>query len=136
MRVSEVRPLPIVLVAFLCNGCDRSGGVIPVFPVSGKVFVGDVPAAQAHIAFHPLDAHDPRVVEPDGTFRLSTRRAYDGIPAGEYAVTVVWPSTSKKQDGKNAGPDLLEGRYARVESTPLHAHIVEKPNELEPFQLK
>ena len=43
---------------------------------------------------------------------LSTYASYDGAPPGLYAVTIVYPSPAKKDNDENAGPDLLQGRYA------------------------
>jgi hypothetical protein len=112
----------------------------PVFPVRGLVLVRGAPAAQARVTFHSVDtgetARPSAVVETDGSFQLSTYLARDGAPAGEYVVTVEWPSASRKQDELNAGPDLLKGRYRDPKSSPLRVRVEERANELEPFRLK
>ncbi len=50
------------------------------------------------------------IVEPDGSFRLTTYRTGDGAPAGSYALTVSWPLPPVR--GREEGPDRLRGRYA------------------------
>jgi hypothetical protein len=133
--------LPGLVVTFAGTACDRSAPVA-VYPVRGQVFYEGKPAVRARVSFHALGNPELRsgapmaLVEEDGSFRLSTRRAYDGIPAGEYAVTITWPSATKQQNGFNAGPDLLDGRYADPNSTPLRARVSEGQNELEPIHLK
>ena len=72
----------------------------------------------------------------DGAFRLSTYASYDGAPPGRYAVLIVYPSPAQKIDGENAGPDLLQGRYADPKTTPLRAEIKEGTNDLEPFNVR
>ena len=57
------------------------------------------------------------------------------MPAGEYAVTVIWPGYYSGGDEEVEGPDRLKGKYNRVES-PLARVVVEKgPTELRPFEL-
>jgi hypothetical protein len=91
-----------VVVAFLLVGCGNPGQTrIAVYPVEGKVLVGGIPAANAHVTFHPTADGAPIPVGrtgPDGTFTLTTFTAGDGAPAGEYVVTVVWPNDSILRD--------------------------------------
>jgi hypothetical protein len=111
-------------------------------PVSGKVFFQKQPAHGAIVTFVLLSAADAKAPRPtamvgkDGSFELTTRRARDGAPAGHYAVTIVYPSSETIVEDQNAGPDLLEGRYADPKTTPLHAEVKPGKNELEPFDLK
>ena len=73
--------------------------------------------------------------QQDGSFRLSTYDSFDGAPAGRYAVTIVYPSAERKENGENAGPDLLQGRYADPKTTPLSVEVKEAANDLQPFQI-
>jgi hypothetical protein len=67
---------------------------------------------------------------PDGAVRLSTYRAYDGVPPGEYAVTVEQRKPLFLPDGQR-GPNQLPPAYADTKTTPLKATIArDKPNEL------
>ena len=108
-------------------------------PVSGKVSYRNKPAEGAIVTLVSADSKGPRptaMVEPDGSFRLSTQMSYDGAPIGKYAVTIVYPSPEKKVEEQNAGPDLLRGKYSHPRKTPLHVEIVAGTNELKPFHLK
>jgi hypothetical protein len=51
-------------------------------------------------------------------------------------VVIVYPSPAKKVDDENAGPDLLQGRYANPKTTPLRAEIEEGTNDLGPFNVR
>jgi hypothetical protein len=108
----------------------------PVHPVQGKVFFEGTPTPNAVVTFYLLDKDSKRfaraadgMVEADGSFTLSAYVANDGAPAGDYAVTVVWWSPMVDPEGK-AGPNLLPGRYAKPETTPLKATIKAGSNEV------
>ncbi len=123
------------------NSCRR-GSDKPVFPATGKVFYKGKPAEGARVTLVSLSDHDPKKpkpggeVGPDGAFRLSTYASYDGAPPGRYAVLIVFPSPARKIDEENAGPDLLQGRYADPKTTPLRAEIKEGSNDLPPFNVR
>jgi serine/threonine-protein phosphatase CPPED1 len=107
-----------------------------VNPVRGKVFFEGTPTPNALVAFHLVNPDTKRfsragdaMVEPDGTFALSTYTANDGAPTGEYAVTVVWWNPLVDAEGK-PGPNLLPERYSKPETTPLRATIKAGTNEV------
>jgi hypothetical protein len=141
MKSCSKQILLILLCAIALGGtaCHR-GGRERVYPVAGKVYYRGKPAEGATITFVRHDTTDPRAkrpggqVGPDGSFRLSTYASYDGAPAGRYAVTIVYPSSERKENGENVGPDLLKGRYADPKTTPLSVEVKEETNNLEPFQ--
>jgi hypothetical protein len=81
----------------------------------------------------PVRAADA-LVEPDGTFTLSTYTANDGAPAGDYVVTVVWPKPLYDDLGK-PGPNQLPANYAKVETTPLKAIVKAGANDFT-FELR
>jgi len=115
----------------------------PVFPVRGKITVAGKSADRAQVVFHPVADTGPNTprptgtVGPDGTFTLSTYTEGDGAPAGEYAVTVVWPESSSAIGGDaDTGGDRLGGRYANPKTSGLKATVADGPNELSPFVLK
>jgi hypothetical protein len=137
------RFLLLTLVGMLAVGqvsCRRRDDR-PVFVTTGKVFYKGKPAEGAQVTFVSLTDHDAKKPKPggqvgsNGVFRLSTYASYDGAPPGRYAVLIVYPSPDRKIDGENAGPDLLQGRYADPKTTPLAAEIKEETNNLEPFNL-
>ncbi len=77
----------------------EEGGNIPgqgkaVTPAGGKVFYRGSPAVGAEVVFHPLDTAAAKKrdsargrVEADGSFRLTTYRAFDGAAPGEHRVS-------------------------------------------------
>jgi hypothetical protein len=111
-------------------------------PVAGKIFVNGTPAANARVALYPTDkpgAHlrPHAVVEPDGSFHLTTFKTRDGAPAGEYALTVTWPGPLAKGQGEDEeGPDRLERRYADPKHPATRVCIVPETAELETIDLK
>ena len=144
-RISQICRLPFplapfVLAAFLASSCGP-GDRKPVFPVTGSVYFQGRPAAGTRVAFHP--SRDPSdhglcpqaVVAADGSFRLTTYAAADGVPAGEYFVTLYAPA-SGPDDDIHVHPDRLGGRYADPKSTPLTAAIPAQAITLGRFDLK
>src|SRR5262245_30863632 len=102
-----MRHLARLLVAvgiFSFAGCGPgtpNGNVL--CPVEGRLLVSGIPAANAHVTFHPIEGAAGTALSvgrtgPDGSFRLTTFAAGDGAPAGEYVVTVVWPNDSIPRD--------------------------------------
>jgi hypothetical protein len=99
------------------------------------------PLAGAQLVFHSINPETKRtthagdaLIEPDGSFVLSTYKANDGAPAGAYVVTVA-----------NAG--LLEGgtvpttrhaipaAYEKPGSSPLRVEVKAGKNQFT-FDLK
>jgi len=139
MKVSLLFCLIVSLATF---GCSESASGPPIYPTSGKVLVDGRPAAKARVTFHVLnrpagEALQPiAIAEEDGSFRPSTRFSYDGAPAGDYALTVVWPKVTMDQGEAIEGPDLLRGRYGDPARSGLKATIKEGENALPPIELK
>jgi hypothetical protein len=141
LAVPRSLPLALLAAALLSlAGCSR-GNELPVFPVRGTVFYKGKPAHRAIVWFHPegktdLKAHKPRaVVEPDGSFQISTYRTHDGAPAGRYRVSIYWRAQGKV--GDDEGESLLPARYGDPQTSGLPpVEVKEGSNELPPFQLK
>ena len=118
---------PLLLGLVGCGG-DREA---VIYPVWGTLTVGGRPAANAMVAFHRLDRPGSRAAlpvastGPDGSYRLTTRAAGDGAPAGRYAVTVVWPDDSRPRDECEhiAEHDRFEGRYADPAGSPWRVTV-------------
>ena len=91
--------------------------------------------------FHPRGAaagtfRPFATVQPDGSFQPGTYLATDGIPAGEYAVTVVWPKVAVVEGEEQIGPDQLGERYSSLDKPVQTVTIVEGNNVLKPIELK
>ena len=103
---------PLVLASTLgllfalvgCGGGDVDLGYrLPVHPTSGKLTWKGAPVKGALVRFHPVDPQafrtpaGERLAEPslttetdaDGQFIMSSYIADDGVPAGDYVVTVA-----------------------------------------------
>jgi hypothetical protein len=101
----------------------------PTHPVIGKVTFDGQPVPGAFVVFRGIgkERRLPRAdgyVEADGTIRLSTYTAFDGAPAGEYAVTVELRKPLFTLEGK-LGPNQLPARYA--DSTKSGLRVTVKP---------
>jgi hypothetical protein len=103
------------------------------------------------VAFHPQQGGSPEqwplgfpraLVDAAGRFAVSTYRAADGCPAGEYVVLVTWPAAAQgtgeeREEEEDAETvDRLDGRYATRESSPLTATVEPRPTRLPRFDLK
>jgi 3',5'-cyclic AMP phosphodiesterase CpdA len=84
----------------------------PVHPVRGTVHFDGTPLAGGTVSFYPipLDKKKPTksgdaLIEPDGSFVLSTYTANDGSPVGEFIVTVTGVGVPEKY-GKPETSDL------------------------------
>ena len=87
----------LILVLAVCAGCgpDMQKAV-------GKVAVDGVPVKDGAVTFYPVGGGRPASasVRPDGTFTLSYEKVDDGLPPGDYKVTIVadiWKETNKKE---------------------------------------
>ena len=65
-----------------------------------------------------------------GACVLSTYKAFDGVPEGEYTVTVTWQEPRFDETGRPT-PNKLPERYAKPESSPLKATIRSGSNTLD-----
>lgn len=111
-------------------------------PLSGKVTVNGKPANRAKVFFTPVTPPQGKAILPfaesaaDGTFRVSTLFPDDGLPPGEYAVTVIWPTYHSGGDQEIEGPDRLKGRYNDVQNPPLKVVVKEGQTELPLLELR
>lgn len=120
-------------VLTLAVGCGGSGRR-PTAPVHGRLTYGGKPMSGALISFYSVDPNDRAepshaTADGDGRFTMETYRQNDGVPAGEYVVTVFWPGDKPKKappdpDDPNAGaPDRLKLAYASTRSSKLRATV-------------
>jgi hypothetical protein len=112
-----------------------------LFPVAGQVLCDGLPAHEAELVFHPLGQAGRRAYPgartgPDGRFQAGTYFDRDGMPAGDYAVTVVWHPRVIDGEDYLPGPNVLPLAYARPESTPWRVRVEPKVNELPPLRIE
>lgn len=95
--------------------------------------------------FHPLNQPElekgmPRaVVEDDGSFSVTTLSAKDGAPAGDYAVSITWKTTTVKIPARKRPkrvPTNFPEKYQNPKTSGLIVRVEETENELRPFDIK
>ncbi len=118
-----------------CGDDDRP----ELFPLTGTVAVNGQPAHGAIVTLHseksqPLGTPKPfGRADAEGRFQLTTFETSDGVPAGDYRVTVIWPENPQ---ARGPSPDRLSGRYASQESSPLTVAVSEGMTELPALELE
>ena len=75
------------------------------------------------------------MVDDQGRFTLTTYKAGDGTPPGDYRVTVAWFLASGRPGDDGPPLNYLPDRFGRVNTTPLHAVVGKSPNDLPAFDL-
>lgn len=136
MRISSL------LLALLVLGCGSASERQPVFPVAGRLTFQGQPMAGAMLTFHPLGDTGPRALraqataDGEGKYRMTTYTTGDGVPPGEYAVTLYWPGkrTAKPRPGEEEDdmpPDRLQRAYTTPATTKLRATVREQVNALD-----
>ena len=136
MRLRTVAAAYAGLALAFC-GCGQ--GHQPVYPVHGEVRVG----GQAR---YPCDGdvssrrwRQPRCSTSDrpggrkGPVHSDQLRLRRRPPAGEYRVTVAWFLWSGRPGDDSPPANYLPARYARPETTPLHAVVRKGVVDLQPF---
>jgi 3',5'-cyclic AMP phosphodiesterase CpdA len=104
-------------------------------PVRGRVYYNGKPAAGARVVFYYLDTRNNRyraggdaLVDEEGGFTLSTYRANDGAPPGDYQVAISWrdrPNPAERGDGHNK----LPAKYANPQTSGLSVGVKAGSND-------
>jgi len=117
-------------------------GAPKTVPVKGKIVVDGKPAPpkSVWVTMHakgesPIN-FDPRGnTDENGEFQITTYLTGDGVPPGEYDITIEKLTHSiRARDW--VGPDLFNNLYNHKETTEFHVSVVDKPVELPTFELK
>jgi hypothetical protein len=108
----------------------------PTHPCTGRVTYDGKPVPNAVVVFHAYNDKTKKyaraadaLAEADGSYVLSTYKAFDGVPAGEYTVTLTWREPRFDAEGKPTKNKLPE-KYASAETSPLKATVREGKNDL------
>lgn len=115
--------LPCLIAS--CGG-DEEPFRKETIPVTGQIVVdGQPPGAPLQVYCHAangMDTEHPSVTEAitaeDGTFALSTYETGDGVPPGQYTLTVKWQQFNTFSMGYG-GPDKLNDRYSDPNTSEL-----------------
>ncbi|WP_131282331.1 carboxypeptidase-like regulatory domain-containing protein [Blastopirellula marina] len=120
--------LAAVLMLHL-TGCSPGG--IATYPTSGKVTYTDgSPVTGGLIIFADSEQNisSEGVIESDGSYYMGTYSGDDGVPQGNYQVTIQGFSEYGKQS-------QIAGKFANRERTPLEAKV-EGANSSLDFQVE
>lgn len=123
-----------LLFMLIPAGCSQQDTRVPTYPVRGRITVdGKPPGSALQIECHPvagIDTRNPTVsrTESDdaGNFKISTYAAGDGVPAGDYVLTVTW-LTFNLMSRDYVGPDKLNDRYSDPKTSSVK--ITVRPGE-------
>ncbi|MEW4563537.1 carboxypeptidase-like regulatory domain-containing protein [Bremerella sp. JC770] len=129
-----------VCVVSVCLGCSGNG----MLPVEGTVTLDGTPLEGAAISFVPAEGGRPCSGQTDeqGHFTLASYTANDGVPPGEYKVTVVKLDARRQaqaapvEEGTEPGEQVMGSieqatrfltpkRYASPATTDLRVEVKE-----------
>jgi hypothetical protein len=128
----------VLLGSLGCSGSRRA------CPVEFEVTVEGAPPVGATVIFHPVGKSDPNVplpvvkVDAKGTVKLSTFAQNDGVPPGDYTITIVWNEVihSPTEATAVSPEDKLKGRYSNPEAPEApRVTVGKKTKKLPPLHL-
>lgn len=133
-----------VLLLLLVVGCAKKDEPYrkPTFPVTGTATVdGKTPDTPMQIHCHPVGAIDTEnptfsqtETKPDGSFAISTYESGDGIPPGEYTITISWQEFNL-MTRSYSGPDKLKGAYDDPKTSKFTFTVKDQPVDLGALEL-
>jgi hypothetical protein len=140
-RADKSMPWGVGIAIALLIGCGQPARVC--YPVRGQVRLKGKPLADATVVLHRADVDIEGNLKPiattnsEGVFNVSTMRASDGAPPGDYAITVEVRALRKVgEEIVRDGPNQLPAKYARPETSGLRCTVAAGENELPPINLE
>ncbi|WP_010585067.1 hypothetical protein [Schlesneria paludicola] len=131
-------------VALAAAGCAKPAqpkDAVPVFPVTGNLVYEGESMIGAVITFHSNERQltAQGIADELGVYSLTTYLSNDGAAAGDYVVTIHWPSTpqaapSAADPDPPLPPDRLKSTYTNGKSSKLRATVNKCPNSID-FEL-
>ncbi|MEA1950233.1 MAG: hypothetical protein U9N87_02530 [Planctomycetota bacterium] len=118
------------LVAIVTTGCGRGTS-----PVMGKVVFADNQEAVTGLAEFVITMESAEqklsatgIIQPDGTFLVSTFEEGDGAMPGTYRVVITPPIASLTSEGPMPKP-IIDPRYGRLQTSTLNVTVEPGENE-------
>jgi hypothetical protein len=142
--------IALATAAFLFNGCNSKPATLPLHPATGELRIAGRPVAGVAVTLHPTPELASRVgalrphgqTDGQGRFTLTTYAARDGVPEGEWFVTLVWPDDrlppAQREQILAQGdslPDRFQGRYAGPSAELPRVTVLPQENNLPPIQI-
>lgn len=121
MKSGKFLCLIVGFCMIVCAGCG-SGNV----PMKGKVVFSDdaTPLTVGMVAFTNASFTARGQIQPDGTFTISSTGKNDGLPPGDYAITITGAAVSAKEASEETPMiPLIEEKYALSTTTDLKLSV-------------
>jgi len=132
-------------IGILASGCGK--GLPATAPVKGKITWNGKPVECGSITFYPEKGRPATgIIQPDGSYRLSTFKDGDGALLGKHKVTILATRISNQAVPKSFEEEvrglgkfdpqqsavkwLVPEHYSRPETTPLTAEVFKGRNEI------
>ncbi len=126
-----------LLVVFILSGCGANSWQASTYSTHGMITVNGQFPADAVVKLtkigEPVDSRKSEcwaIVQPDGTYTMTTYQIGDGVPPGEYAWSVRWPVNPMTNM-----PDRLNEAYADPDNPYMTVTIKRGKNELPKVEL-
>ena len=146
MLLRTLRVSPIVLFGLLgaIVGCSGPTAQKPVYAVNGKLTCQGKPMDRAQITFRLADDPNPRALgilaraDANGAYQVTTYKRFDGLPAGDYVVTIQWPEARSNKSGLEEAesedeipPDRLKGAHSDPTKSKLRVTVGPRSNQID-----
>lgn len=145
LMIVHDRVAKIVAVLFLsCSfvGCGKEDkSRLEVYKVTGELYVDGQPAKHAVLTFHPTEIDPQHPMRPyaltneEGRFAPSTYETGDGLPNGEYTITVEWRPFNVISNNFS-GPDKLGEKFVSPEKSNLKVVVDGQAVEIPRIELQ
>lgn len=122
----------LMSMLFACIGCGP--GLPPTAPVKGKVLLNGQPLTTGRVITVPEAGRGANgIIQPDGSFELSTYGDRDGAAIGKNKVGIVaYEDTGRHGPEAGYGRLLVPERYANPETSQLTINVkVDQENVVE-----
>jgi hypothetical protein len=133
--------LPVISLCFLCScSKEEEGDRKGTYRVTGQVLVDGAPVegvAVTCLDVNGIDKENPTVsgatTDNDGNFAISTYKAGDGVPDGDYVLTFFLAEMNPFT--KEYGPDKLNDAYKDPKTSKFKFSVNGAPTELDTIEL-
>ena len=105
-----------------CGDIKSRQKALPLYPVTGVVFLAGKPVENANVTFRPvvgIGTASFGVTDPEGKFTLRTYVAGDGAPVSDYFVTIE----KKVLDGPKQTPEEMRAEMEKNAGKPAPAPV-------------
>jgi len=130
----------IIISVAVCSGCcGKKDWHAQTFPVSGSLTINGSPAANAvilaHLSTGKIDNPGTipyAIVDETGLFNFTTYATNDGLPEGEFLLTLTWPMTLSTPNAA----DRLADKFTNLENAIATFKVTKGKNTFPPVELK